>query len=250
MRKLSTHYVLVDGMPAYYQVVGEGEPVVLVHGLSGSTRWWVRNAPFLAEHYQVYVIDLPGFGLMNRVRSRFTIEKALSWLVAWMEAVGLRRARFIGHSMGGYICMLLAARWPDLVESMVLVSPAAIPLARSALGYFIPLMNSFLYLKPSFFPILLYDALRAGPFTLLRALQDIILVQAYDIMNKIDVRTLIVWGERDFLVPPKFGHIIRQQLLNARLLTLAKAGHISMYDQYRDFNTWVLLFLGGEWVGE
>ncbi len=250
MRKLSTRHVLVDGVPAYYQVVGEGEPVVLVHGLSGSTRWWVRNVPVLSQHYQVYVLDLPGFGLMRRMRSRFTIEKALSWLIDWMEVVGLRRAHFIGHSMGGYICMLIAARRPELVESMVLVSPAAIPRARSVFGYFIPLVNSFIYLEPSFLPILLYDALRAGPFTLLQALQDIVMVQAYEIMSKIAVRTLIVWGDKDFLVPPKLGHVIRQELPSARLLMLARAGHIGMYDQYRKFNAAVLAFLSGECVGE
>ncbi|HLG63484.1 MAG TPA: alpha/beta fold hydrolase [Ktedonosporobacter sp.] len=250
MRKLSTHHVLVDDVPAYYQVVGEGEPVVLVHGLSGSMRWWVRNVPALAQHYQVYVLDLPGFGLMRRLRGRFTIEKALTWLIDWMEAVGLRRAHFIGHSMGGYICMLLAARRPELVESMVLVSPAAIPQARSVYGYFIPLINSLVNLKPSFLPILLHDALRAGPVTLLQALQDIVLAQAHEIMSKIAVRTLIVWGDRDFLVPPKFGHVIRQELPNARLLKLTRAGHIGMYDQYREFNAAVLAFLGGECVGE
>lgn len=250
MRKLSTHRVLVNDVPAYYQVVGAGEPVVLVHGLSGSTRWWVRNVPALAQHYRVYVLDLPGFGLMRRVRGRFTIEEALTWLIDWMEAVGLRRAHFIGHSMGGYICMLLAARCPELVESMVLVSPAAIPRARTVFGYFVPLINSLISFEPSFFPILLYDALRAGPFTLLQALQDIVMVQAYEIMSKITVRTLIVWGDKDFLVPPKFGHIIRQELPNACLLTLVKAGHISMYDQPREFNAAVLAFLSGEWVGE
>src|SRR5579885_1107027 len=250
MRKLSTRHVLVDGVPAYYQVVGEGEPVVLVHGLSGSTRWWVRNVPVLSQHYQVYVLDLPGFGLMRRMRSRFTIEKALSWLIDWMEVVGLRRAHFIGHSMGGYICMLIAARRPELVESMVLVSPAAIPRARCVFGYFIPLVNSFIYLEPSFLPILLYDALRAGPFTLLQALQDIVMVQAYEIMSKIAVRTLIVWGDKDFLVPPKLGHVIRQELPSARLLMLARAGHIGMYDQYHKFNAAVLAFLSGECVGE
>lgn len=250
MRKLSTHHVLVDDVPAYYQVVGEGEPIVLVHGLSGSTRWWVRNVPALAEHYQVYVLDLPGFGLMRRMRGRFTIAKALTWLIDWMEAVGLRRAHFVGHSMGGYICMLLAACRPDLVESMVLVSPAAIPHAHSVYGYFIPLINSLISFKPSFLPILLYDALRAGPFTLLQALQDIVMAQAHEIMSKIAVRTLIVWGDKDFLVPPRFGHIICQELSNARLLRLARAGHIGMYDQHREFNAAVLAFLSGECVSE
>ena len=88
----------------------KGEPVVLVHGLSGSTRWWSRNIPALAEHYSVYLLDLPGFGAMRRLRRRFVLAEAASWLSAWMEAVGLDSAHLVGHSMGGYVCVRLAAR--------------------------------------------------------------------------------------------------------------------------------------------
>jgi pimeloyl-ACP methyl ester carboxylesterase len=76
-----------------YEIAGRGEPVVLVHGLSGSTRWRSRNIPALAERYCVYLLDLPGFGAMRRLRSRFVLAEAASWLSAWMEAVGLDRER-------------------------------------------------------------------------------------------------------------------------------------------------------------
>src|SRR5947209_8698420 len=88
----------------YYQVVGEGEPLVLVHGLSGSLRWWRRNVPALAEHYRVYLIDLPGFGMMRQFPRRLTLDQVADSIVAWMKAVELQKASLIGHSMGGYIC--------------------------------------------------------------------------------------------------------------------------------------------------
>ena len=58
---MAAHEIRVEGHPIRYEVAGEGEPLVLVHGLSGSTLWWSRNIPALAERHGVYLVDLPGF---------------------------------------------------------------------------------------------------------------------------------------------------------------------------------------------
>lgn len=70
----------VRGFPIRYEVAGEGEPVVLVHGLSGSTRWWSRNAPALARRCRIYLVDLPGFGAMRRLRRHFVLTETADWL--------------------------------------------------------------------------------------------------------------------------------------------------------------------------
>ena len=59
----SRHEVRVREWPIGYESAGEGEPVVMVHGLSGSTRWWSQNVQAIAERHRVYLIDLPGFGI-------------------------------------------------------------------------------------------------------------------------------------------------------------------------------------------
>src|SRR5947209_12175573 len=105
--------VQVGQITVYYQMVGEGEPLVLVHGLSGSLRWWRRNVPVLAEHYRVYLIDLPGFGMMRHFPRRMTLDEVADGLVAWIKAVGLQKVSLIAHSMGGYICMRVAATRPE-----------------------------------------------------------------------------------------------------------------------------------------
>ena len=220
--KLAEHEVQIRGYPFYYQVVGEGEPLILIHGLSGSSRWWIRNVPALAEHYRVYLLDLPGFGSMRRFPRRFILDEAASWIPLWMEAAGVKRASFIGHSMGGYICLWLAAHRPELVQCLVLVSPAGIPRVRSILGYAVPLLVALRYLTPSFFLVLLYDALRAGPLTLLRAAQDLLTKDIRDYLKFVRVPTLLIWGLHDSLVPPILGDILRQEIVNSRLLILKK----------------------------
>ncbi len=249
MEKIERREVQVGQYTMYYQVTGEGEPLVLVHGLSGSLRWWRRNVPALAEHYRVYLIDLPGFGMMRHFPRRLALDEVADGLVTWIKAVGLQKVSLVAHSMGGYICIRVAATRPEVVDRLVLVSPAGIPQFRSVLGYTIPLIVAIRYLTPRFVPVLAYDALRAGPLTLLRATQDLLTKDIRDYLKAIQAPTLLIWGVNDSLVPPVLGDVLRQEIAHARLLLLKKAGHVGMFDQPEEFNAAVLAFLRGEEVG-
>ncbi len=250
MVKVTRQTVQVGTYTVQYQTVGEGEPIVLVHGLSGSTLWWRRNVPELSQHYKIYLVDLPGFGAARHRYGRFVLKQAADWLIAWMDAIGLKKTHLIGHSMGGYICMEIAIHRPDLVLRLVLVDPAFKPVAHSVWGYTLPLLEAARYLTPHFFPILAYDSLRAGPLTLLRATRDLIALDITDEIAHITQPVLLVWGENDTLVPPSLGHMLREELPNARLLTFKHAAHVAMFDQPVQFNKAVEAFLCGEEVGE
>lgn len=244
--RITTHYIQVGDQQVRYQVAGEGEPIILVHGLSASTLWWRRNVLNLAQHYCVYLVDLPGFGSMRFPRGRFVLTNAASWLLSWMEAIGLKRAHLVGHSMGGYICMWIAAHHPEVVTRLVLVAPAVMPQVRTVSGYFVPLLAAMRHMPLSFFPILSFDALRAGPLTLLRAIQDLLILDVRKEMNAITAPTLLVWGENDTLVPPSLGYVLCKEIAHARLIVLKKAAHVCMYDRPHEFDAAVLAFLRGE----
>ena len=241
--------VIVSGRPVRYEVGGEGDPVVLVHGLSGSTRWWDRNVPDLAKHYRVYLVNLPGFGAFRRRAQRFVLAEATSWLLAWMEAVGLESAHFVGHSMGGYLSLKLAARRPGAVRRLVLVDPAGMPSGRTMLGHLGPLLLSARYARPTFFPVLVRDALYAGPFTLWKATRDLLAEDVRGDLRRVGAPTLLVWGGRDPLIPPSIGYVMRAEIPNSRLLVIEGAGHNPMFDCPEDFNAALLAFLAGETVG-
>jgi pimeloyl-ACP methyl ester carboxylesterase len=116
----------VAGARVHYVDEGAGAAVVLVHGLAGSTFSWRSVLPELAKEFRVVAVDLPGFGLSDRRRGiGYGHERQAERLAALLELLGIERAAFVGHSMGGAIVERLAARRPERVERLVLVAPAS-----------------------------------------------------------------------------------------------------------------------------
>lgn len=236
---------------------------MLVHGLSNSTRAWVRNIPELSEGYRLYLVDLPGFGrqslpkrsLKSRLLRRghgergFHLSRTAAWLGDWMEATGVGPAHVIGHSMGGYICLRLAVERPEYVQRLVLVSPAGVPTGRSMTGYVVPLLTTARYTDPRFLNIVAYDALRAGPRTLLRAARDIMQGDVREDLGSVAAPTLLVWGRHDDFVPTVLARALREGIPESRLLMMEGGSHIPMFDRAGEFNEAVMRFFAGETVG-
>src|SRR4051812_48341436 len=80
---------------------GSGDPVVLLHGLSGSHNWWRYTIPALAQDYEVHVPELVGFGRSRGDRSQPDIETMSSLMAEWLETIGVQNPHMVGHSMGG-----------------------------------------------------------------------------------------------------------------------------------------------------
>jgi pimeloyl-ACP methyl ester carboxylesterase len=116
---------------------GGGEPQLLVHGLGGSSVTWVEIMAGLAKHGPVVAVDLPGFGRTSpRDDDALTVRGYVEFVVDVADELGWDRFALHGNSMGGLIAVLLAARHPERVDRLVLVSPALPP--RSPLGLLVP----------------------------------------------------------------------------------------------------------------
>lgn len=247
--ELQPREVTIRGRPVSYHLTGSGEPVVLVHGLAGSMRWWRQNVSALAAAHAVYLLNLPGFGAFRRGGPRFALPDAAAWLAEWIEAVGIGPCHVVAHSMGGHVAVRLAARRPCLVRRLVLVAPALIARRRPLRAYPRALLAASRALSPSFVPLLALDTLRAGPLTLLRATRGLLAEDVQEELRRIIAPTLLVWGERDALVPPWLAPPIQTALADARLVLLPGAGHVPQYDRPRQFNAATLAFLAGRAVG-
>jgi pimeloyl-ACP methyl ester carboxylesterase len=238
--------VEVRGRLVAYQVTGTGPPVVLVHGLAGSARWWVRNVAALAESHTVYLVNLPGFGSFRRNGAPFVLRDGPDWLGAWIDAVGIGPCHLVAHSMGGHLTLRLAARRPELVRRLVLISPAVIAGTRRLRSYPLAVVAAGLAASPSFLPILALDSLRAGPLTILRAAKHLFEEDVRAEIGSVAAPTLLVWGNRDALVPPSLAPDVHAALGKSELLYLPGAGHVAQYDRPAEFNAAALAFLAGE----
>ncbi|HEY0140649.1 MAG TPA: alpha/beta fold hydrolase [Thermoanaerobaculia bacterium] len=224
---------------------GAGSPVALIHGLSGSTRWWGRNIDALAERHLVAAVDLVGFGSNRRflgppeVLPSFPEVTAL--LARWLETFG-EPVHVVGHSMGGQIAIRLAAERPDLVRSLILVNAAGIPFQLHPLDHLKPLPKPP-FGGPRIARVLIPDFLRAGPTSVAVASARVLLGDMRDAMHAIEVPTLLVWGENDPLVPLRYGEAMSREIANARLVVLPRAAHVAMWDAPEEFNRVALGFL-------
>jgi pimeloyl-ACP methyl ester carboxylesterase len=216
---------------------------VLVHGLSGSSRWWARNVGVLAECFRVHIVDLIGFG-SSRDGHRFVLSEAADYLALWMDRLEIKRASLIGHSMGGFISAELAANMPDRVERLVLVDAVALPFERSHAQHLLGLAQGLRRLPIGFLPILLTDAYRAGPITILRAARELLATDIRGKLARIHAPTLVLWGANDAVVPLELGQRLAAALPNAGLVVIEDAGHNPMWDRADAFNRVVLDFLG------
>jgi len=225
-----------------YETTGTGPPLLLVHGLSGSGRWWKNNLPALAKEYTCHVLDLVGYG-GNRAMLPVRLEGAAEAIATYIASeLPEGRAHLLGHSMGGHICSYVAARYPERVDNLVLVAASGLVrsnLVRMALrlplaGYYSPV---------DFLPTLAVDALRAGPVNLLLSTLDILGSDTTETLGLIRVPTLLIFGERDNLVPPAIGEAMNKLIPGSRLEVIEGAGHVLMWDYPKTFNRMVLDFL-------
>jgi pimeloyl-ACP methyl ester carboxylesterase len=227
-----------------YTATGAGPPLVLLHGLSGSGRWWSRNVPVFAASFRTYTVDLPGFGESRRVRwSR--LDDIADWLAAWLRDEGLPAANIAGHSLGAAVAARLAARHPRRVDKLILVNAAIRP--RGVRASVRPRDVVRLMARRTaqdYVPFLAQGVLHSHPLSFVAASRDALHGDWQSDLARIVAPTFVVWGERDPITPLPFGHAIAAAIPDARLVTLPGVGHSPMWEEPETFNAAVLRFLG------
>ncbi|RBP16888.1 pimeloyl-ACP methyl ester carboxylesterase [Roseiarcus fermentans] len=246
-------YRSVDGVRLRLRDTGprDGEAVILLHGFCASLDTWEPWARALSARYRVIRFDLPGFGLTGPDPSGdYTDARQVKILADLMDGLGVARATLIGNSMGGRIVWTFAALHPDRVTRMVLVSPDGFaspgfaydrapetPLLMRALPWVAPagLLKAGLaaaYGRPE----TLSDATLARYRDLLMApgvrqaivdrMSQAILHDPAPTLARIEVPTLLLWGEKDGVIPIANAAAFQRALPHATLVRLPSLGHV------------------------
>lgn len=216
-----------------YTRQGAGPPIILIHGLSGSGRWWRFNAPALTASHEVLTLELLG---------GVGVQEAARLISAWMEQLDLPPAAVLGHSMGGQIALYVAAFAPQRVSRLILACASGL-LHAAWWKVALNLPRAGFSGRPRFMPVVLRDSLRTGLPNLYRSARDLLRDDVEALLPSIEVPTLVIWGSRDPLVPPRLGQVLAQRLPNAQYTEIAHAGHVVMVDQPAAFNRAVIDFL-------
>jgi pimeloyl-ACP methyl ester carboxylesterase len=217
---------------------GEGETLVLVHGVNDHAGSWFLVAPTLAQNYRVIIPDLPGHGESEPKEGQLPISLMAAKLAA---VIGNERVTLVGNSMGGWLSMLCTLARPQNVSRLILESPGGLarPLASPVAAHdrdeaLIILRNVH---GPRFQPEeWVIDALlqRAISSPMLRVTE--IAEHFVDArLGEIGVPTAIVWGAEDGVVPRAYAEAVQQGIPNATLHVIDGAAHIPHLQQPERF---------------
>lgn len=239
----TVHHTTVAGHHLFYRTAGAGSPLVLLHGYGVSGSIWQRVLPSLAQHHQVFLVDLPGHG-GSRLTGPWRLREIAPLLACWLRDMQLPPISLMGQSMGGAIALHLTALAPELVERLILVSAAGLPLHASFPTLVIRSACSVFQPGSGGYPLrLLRDTLQPRPRVWWQSAKAMIESDFRKEIATINVPTLILWGERDLLLPIHLGRVLHQAMPDATFVSLPQSGHRPMLTQPAIFSQVVLDFL-------
>lgn len=106
----------------HYEATGEGQPLLLIHGLGSSTRDWERQVEHFAETYRVITVDLRGHGKSDKPKGSYSIQQFSDDVAALINQIDLAPVSVVGISLGGMVAFQLAADHPELIDRLVVVN--------------------------------------------------------------------------------------------------------------------------------
>ena len=270
MIESSAQQIELHGHPVTYHRVGQGPAVLLIHGITSSSRTWRDVMPGLGEHYTVVAPDLLGHGRSAKPRGDYSLGGYASGLRDLLVALEIPKATVVGHSLGGGVAMQFAYQFPERLERLALVD-------SGGLGSEVNLVLRAATLPGAEYvlPLLASSPLRGASAALgsvlgrvgLRANADVKgMAEGFESLGDASARrafvhtarsvidpagqrvdatdrlylaehvpSLIVWGERDRMIPVKHGREAHALMPNSRFEVFAEAGHFPFNDDPERF---------------
>jgi pimeloyl-ACP methyl ester carboxylesterase len=260
------HRVELPGASVNYVEVGEGEPIVFLHGISGCWQNWLENLPHCGRTHRAIALDLPGFGASPMPSWDIDMPAYGRLVHDFCEKLGVEGATIVGNSMGGFIATEAVTSGPARFDRLVLVSAAGIintwrPETRAtATAYawkqFGPLVADRgewiishprcrrLFWAPFVrFPNLLrgellleqmVGGLRGSAFG--EALRAVIHRDIRERLGTIEMPTMIVWGQSDRVIPMAAALSYHRRIPHSRLEIFERTGHVPQLERPARFN--------------
>jgi pimeloyl-ACP methyl ester carboxylesterase len=252
----------------YIDLGGPGPPLLFIHGLGGNWTAWLENLPAFSAQQRVLAIDLPGFGGSPVPAAGISISGYADIVTRFCTELNLGPVTIFGSSLGGWVAAELAQRRPPWLSGLVLVDAAGIFPTRAERWKALSMMEGAALMAPlaprfrrsvaarrklramslrytidspaDLAADLVYMALPAAPdpgFRLALTASRRSWSTAWgEGLREVNCPTLVVWGERDALLPLRHGREYARLIPDAELHVIAAAGHVPMIERPAEFN--------------
>jgi 3-oxoadipate enol-lactonase len=260
--------VQANNIEIYYEVQGEGEPLVLIPYLAADQACYAFQVADYANHFTCYTVDLRGAGLSGKPEGTYTTELFADDIAAFMTAAGIDRAHVSGLSLGAATGMWLAAKYPSLVKSLSLHSAwtATDPYLRvvvetwrtmaSGLGSVTDMVIQGIFpwcftpelyaAKPEYIDSLA-DFVRGRPMppvdAFLRQSAAVLSHDATGVLGQIEAPTQITFGRHDAVTSTRFAGPLTEAIKDSELTVFEDCSHAPIYENVAEFNGRTLEFL-------
>lgn len=249
----ASDYVDVAGMRLHVRGSGpeNASTVIFLHGLGSSLHTWEPWAKLLSAQFRVVRYDLPGFGLTGSdPTGDYTDARGMRVLTALMDKLAIEKASLIGNSIGGRLAWNFAAQYPERVAKLVLIAPDGfaspgyeygktpeIPFAVRVLRYVLPKFMLRMNLAPAYGdPTALNDAMVSRYYDLMlapgvrdamiRRMEQVMLFDPEPVLARITAATLLLWGEKDAMIPVANAADYLRAIPESTLKSLPGLGHV------------------------
>jgi len=265
--------VKINDLEMYYEVHGNGFPIILISGYSGSSEGWdvlVPRVSELSKHYKVITLDNRGTGRSSVPEGDYSIKTMGDDVAGLLDSIKIPRAHILGLSMGGMIAQELAINHPKKVKGLVLTCTTpggsafdAIPGQPEALEkltwMFAPppgmtpeaVLEEILklcyhreYFEKNKARIMAFIPKYPTPLSTFEKHYDAIMKSdIYNRLKTIRSKTLVIHGEDDILIMPEGARILAKQIPNAELKMFRQAGHSVLEEKWEEVEPVILDFL-------
>lgn len=259
---------LKTGIRMYYEEYGSGEPLLLVMGTGGDHNLWAQQIPVFGKEFRCIALHNRGMGETDKPNTRYTIRLMSEDAVALFDTLSVDQAHIAGLSIGSCICQEIALNHPSRVKSLSLYHTwartddflrlmfdiLAYPLRRGDIEFFIRTLAPYLLMSRRYIterP----DAVEAfanfylkhptPPEMILKHYQADVEHDALDRLPEITCPTLVLTGEEDICVPPRYSEEVHKLIPDSEyaIITGPGSSHLQLMERPADFNRVALDFL-------
>lgn len=228
-------YTQIGDQNIYYQKVGSGKNLVLIHGWGTDVSTFWPLVDLVKDKFTLWLVDLPGFGRSDLPKKVFTVSDYAKIVAGFIKKNNIEKPVLFGHSYGGKVAIKLAGLYPNLLDKLILEGSSGIKPQKTFFQILVyPLAKVAHFLLPDIFHLRsrvrqkLYKKLESDYADAGAMKETFLKTHAEDItpdLAGIKTQTLVIWGEKDRAVPLRYGKKIYQLIKNSKLIILEDTGH-------------------------